>query len=73
MAMVLVNVAVGMRVVRHDSSLPAPGATDLKQDRVLDWPSAGTSIDDLGTLGTRNRMNAFAILIHGRNLSAASD
>lgn len=69
----LVNVPVGVRVVRHDSSFPAIWATDLKQDGVLNRPRAGTSVDDLGVLVIRNRMNAFAVLTHDRNLSAASD
>lgn len=71
MAMVLVNVPIRMGVVRHDSGFPAFCAADLEQDCVLDRPRAGAPVDNLGTVGAGDRMHAFAILVHVRNLSAA--
>jgi hypothetical protein len=71
-AMMLVNVPIPMGVVGHDAGFPALRAANLEQDRVLDRPRAGAPVDDLHVVGPRNRMDALAILVHDRKLSAAS-
>lgn len=66
--MVLVNVPIAVGVVRHDSRLPALASANLEHDRVLDRAGAGTQVDDLGIVGPRNGVDAFAVLLHGRKL-----
>lgn len=46
MAMMLVNVSIRVRIVRHDAGFPALCASDLEQDCVLDRPRAGAPVDD---------------------------